>query len=181
MEEKQSFEEFSKQVRNTGKPVKGKVSNSWGVYSAYKAIRKHHWFDIGRPLLEHEFYTIIRSVNKLLAEELVNGNTVKLPLKMGKLEVRKFKTGAYMKNDKLVINYPVDWGETLKLWYQDEEARKNKTLMRREYPYIYYIRYCTEGHDANYVNKYFYGFSVNTNVKKALQQNVKNGKIDTLW
>jgi hypothetical protein len=40
-----------------------KVNNSLGVYDAYKWIRKNKWFNIGRPLKEHEFYSIIRKVN----------------------------------------------------------------------------------------------------------------------
>ena len=44
-----------------------KITNSLGVYDAYKYIRKNKWLDIGRPLKEKEFYRIIREVNKLLA------------------------------------------------------------------------------------------------------------------
>ena len=44
-----------------------KITNSIGVYDLYKLIRKNHWYDIGRPLKEHEFYAIIRKVNSLLA------------------------------------------------------------------------------------------------------------------
>ena len=72
----------------------GKVRNSWGIYDVYKSVRKHHWYNIGRPVTEKEFYSIIRSVNKLLAEEIALGHTVKLPQKMGKLELRKYEVGA---------------------------------------------------------------------------------------
>jgi hypothetical protein len=66
-----------------------KITNSIGVYDLYKKVRKNHWYDIGRPLKEHEFYTIIRSINKLLAENIVNGQIVVSPEQMGKLELRK--------------------------------------------------------------------------------------------
>ena len=46
------------------------INKSWGVYDAYKWIRKNKWFDIGRPLKEDEFYKIIRGINIKLAERL---------------------------------------------------------------------------------------------------------------
>lgn len=66
-----------------------KVSGSWGVYDAYKLIRKHKWFDIGRPLKEKEFYDIVRQINNKLADHIAIGTTITFPCKMGKLELRK--------------------------------------------------------------------------------------------
>lgn len=87
-------EELWQKFRNeTINNVKGyrkfKVSGSWGIYDAYKLIRKHKWFDIGRPVTEKEFYAIVRQVNKRFADEIAKGNTVTFPCKMGKLELRK--------------------------------------------------------------------------------------------
>ena len=180
MEEQKTFEEF--RLENSGRGhSKGKVTNSMGVYDFYKAMRKNHWYNIGKPVSEHEFYTIVRGVNDLLAEELKMGKTVVLPLRMGKLELRKFEVGAFINDGKLKVTYPPDWTETPKLWHRDEEARKNKTLIRHSNPYVYHIKYCTLGNDANYNNKGFYQFSLNTFVKRALSRNIKQGKIDTLW
>ena len=97
MEEKQSFEEFNKKFRHKkGTPLK--VNGSFGVYDCYKLMRKNHWYDIGRPVLEKEFYAIVRGINKLLAENISDGETVVFPQRMGKLELRKFKTGATIKD-----------------------------------------------------------------------------------
>ena len=115
MIEQQSYREFARTVRGRRKGTSNKVNNCYGCYDIYKSIRKNHWYNIGRPLKEGEFYTIIRSVNDLLAEELANGRTVTLPYRMGKLELRKIKVGAFIKDDKLKITYPVDWDQTLKL------------------------------------------------------------------
>ena len=178
MEEKQTFEEFRKRFgHKKGDPFK--VTDSFGVYDCYKLMRKNHWYDIGRPVLEKEFYAIVRGINDLLAENITNGETVVLPKRMGRLELRKFKRGVTMKNGKLKITYPINWLETQKLWYNDEEAMKEKVLIRFEEPYVYHVKYCTQ--DAVYENKIFYQFDLNTFIKRALKKKIKSGKTDTLW
>lgn len=158
---------------------KYKITNSWGIYDAYKAIRRNHWYDIGRPLKEHEFYTIIRSINKLLAENIVNGEAVVFPTSMGKLELRKYPKGVSFVNGKLKNTYPIDWKRTNQLWAEDEEEHKKKTLLRYESPIVYHVRYCKE--DATYENKIFYQFRLHQKVRKKLKENIVNGKTDTLW
>lgn len=178
MEEVQSFEDFCKSIHKKDKKVM-KITGSWGIYDVYKSIRKHKWYDIGRPLKEHEFYTIVREVNKRLADNLANGDTVTFPCKMGKLELRKHEAGVSIVNGKLRNTYPIDWLETLKLWYEDEEARKMKIKVRDEQKYIYRVKYCKD--DATYENKVFYQFALNRFIKRALKENIKKGKTDTLW
>ena len=173
------FTEFVNEIQKKRQKGPFKVRNSWGIYAVYKHIRKNKWYDIGRPLKEHEFYSIIRGVNDLLAEELANGNTVHLPHRMGKLELRKHKNGVSIVNGKLKIKYPIDWSETMKLWFEDSEAKKNKTLLRRDNNQVYHIRY--NKYDANYENKSFYEFTLNRFIKLALKDNINQGKIDALW
>jgi hypothetical protein len=156
-----------------------KITNSWGVYNAYKLIRKNHWFDIGRPLKEHEFYAIIRKVNSLLAENVINGETVVLPAAMGKLELRKYPRGVSFVNGNLKNTYPIDWKSTNQLWAIDEEEHKKKTLLRYESPMVYCVKYVKD--DATYENKTFYQFRLHQKLKIKLKENIINGKTDTLW
>jgi hypothetical protein len=173
------FKEFKSAICKEHCKRTAKVTNSFGVYDAYKYIRKNNWFGIGRNLKEHEFYSIIRKINLLLADELANGNTVKFPFKMGKLELRKTERGASIVNGKLRVTYPIDWGSTIRLWYEDEEARKNRTKLRYEDKYGYRIKY--NKHDAVYENMSFYEFVLNVYIKKSLQNNINARKIDALW
>ena len=78
-----TYEEFKSEVQHLSRPRKHKVTNSIGVYSAYKWIRKNRWLNIGRPLTEHEFYSIIRTVNNYLASSCIEGYTIKFPHRMG--------------------------------------------------------------------------------------------------
>lgn len=170
------YYDFINSVRKLDKPRKHKVNNSYGVYSAYKYIRKNKWFNIGKPLTEHEFYSIIRKVNKYLSNNLLEGNDITLPNRMGRLELRKFDAKIEFKNNKIKTNLPIDWDKTLKLWYEDEESYKNKTLVKVEEKEIFKIYYNRQL--ANYNNKTFYEFNVNRELKKKLKQAIKENNID---
>ena len=174
----QTLEDYIMSIKNR-KGCKNVVRDSWGVYDAYKYIRKNGWYNIGRPVKEHEFYSIIRGINKYLATEIVNGNTVRFPYRMGKLELRKQERGVYFKNNKLRISYPINWNKTLKLWFEDEEARRDKTLVRMENKEVFKVYY--NKYTADYNNQCFYDFSLNRSVKVALKENILNNKIDALW
>lgn len=174
------YKEFNTQIRKARGPQKNaKVRNSWGVYHAYKHMRKNGWYDIGRPLKEKEFYAIIRGINDLLAENISNGIDVRFPWAMGCLEVHKLKCGVSLVDGKLKNTYPISWSDTLKLWYENEEARREKALVRYEHEYTYFIQY--NKHDAQFVNQCYYQFAPNRFARVTLQNNVKKGKIETLW
>ena len=175
-ENKIDEEVFINQIKKVNKKRHHKVNNSIGVYDSYKYIRKNKWFNKIRPLTEHEFYSIIRGVNNILAEELSNGNDVTLPNKMGRLELRKYNANVSFVEGKLKTNLPIDWNRTLKLWYEDSPSRKNKTLIRIEEKELYKVYY-NRG-KAEYNNKTFYQFNVNREIKKNLKTNIKEGNID---
>lgn len=172
------YKEFNTQIRKAREPKSFRVNNSWGVYDCYKAIRKHQWFDIGRPLKEHEFYSIIRKVNKLFAQEVAGGGEFTFPSRMGKLEIRRAVPGVSIVEGKLKNTYVIDWGSTVRLWYDDEEAKRKKTLVRFEND-IFHVKY--NKFTANFENQSFYEFDTNRFLRKALQENVRQGKIDTLY
>lgn len=170
------WEDFRKEVLKVNSTRKHRINNSNGVYQSYKWIRKHKWLNIGRPLTEHEFYSIIRKVNNYLADELTNGNDVTLPCNMGRLEIRKNKPNIKIKNGKVKTDLPIDWDRTLKLWYDDEESFKSKTLIKMEEKEIFKVYYNRLRCDFN--NQSFYQFIINRNIKRVLKQKIKEGQID---
>ena len=172
-----SYKDFKLAIQGLQNTRTHKVTNSLGSYDAYKYIRKNKWFNIGRHLTEHEFYQIIRRVNSYLAEELVNGNDITFPNRMGKLELRKRNSLPIIdKNGNLKVTYAIDWDSTLKLWYEDEEAFNNKTLVKIPERSIFRVKYNKD--TANYNNKSFMEFQVNRDIKTRLKQKIKNNEID---
>ena len=169
--------EFRKKVLKVNKPRLHKVRNSNGIYDAYKWIRKNKWLNIGRPLTEHEFYTIIRQVNNELAYSLIRGDDINLPNRMGKLELRKYDAKIRVdSNNKVITNLPIDWDRTLKLWSEDEEAYKERILIKMEEKEIFKVFYNKKS--ANYENKSFMQFDVNRDIKRSLTQQIKNRAVD---
>lgn len=153
-----------------------RVNHSLGVYDSYKWVRKNKWLNIGRSLTEHEFYSIIRRVNNYLAESFLDGQDIKFPHRMGQLELRKYDARLSIENGKVKTNLPIDWDRTLKLWYEDEEAYKKKTLVKMEEKEIYRVYYNKQL--ADYQNMVFYEFKVNRELKRNIKQRIKNGLLD---
>lgn len=174
-----SFNNFQNNLLKRSSRKLAKVRNSFGVYDVYKLIRKNQWYNIGKPLTEHEFYSIIRAVNNIFAKEIALGNSVVFPQRMGMLELRKNERGVSIVDGKLKVTYPVNWNETIKLWFEDEKARKEKTLLRDEQRFVYKVKY--NKYKANYDNKSFYEFALNRKIKKALKENINKKKVDALW
>lgn len=170
------MDDFRKQILKVNEPRKHKINNSVGSYDAYKWIRKNKWLDIGQPISEHDFYTIVRRINDYLAECLSNGQDIVLPHKLGRLEIRKFGAKIELKGNTVKTNLPVDWDKTLKLWFEDEEAYKKRTLIKMEEKEIFRVFYNRSR--ADYENKSFYSFEVNRDLKRRLKHNIKNGRID---
>jgi hypothetical protein len=171
------MDEFRKQVLKVNGPRKHKTNKSFGVYDSYKWIRKHKWLNIGKPITEHTFYSIIRQVNNELAEFLSRGYDINLPEKMGRLELRKYDARITLQGTKVITNLPIDWDSTLKLWAEDNDAYVNRVLIKmkeREIFRVYYNK-CK----ANYNNKSFMVFDINRELKKELKKNIKEGRIDS--
>lgn len=170
------MDELRKKILKVDQPREHKVTGSLGVYNAYKYIRKNKWLDIGRPLTEHEFYSIIRGVNDLLADQIVKGKDIVFPHRMGRLELRKTKANIRIKDGKIKTNLPVDWDRTLKLWSEDKESFEAKTLVKMEEKELFRVFY--NRMNCNYNNCSFYEFRINRDIKKRLKQQIKEGHLD---
>lgn len=170
------MESFRRKILKVDGPRKHTICNSLGVYDAYKYIRKNKWFNIGQPLTEHQFYSIIRGVNNLLADSLLEGHDIILPCRMGSIETRKYEAKISIKKNKIKTNLPIDWDRTLKLWAEDEEAYKERVLVKIEEKEIFKV--CYNRTKANYNNKSFFEFIINRDLKKRLKQKIKNSNFD---
>lgn len=175
----ENFIEFKKRVSKATFHHKHKIRNSLGVYDGYKWYRKNKPDDKKYILSESQYFAIIRQINNLLADEIAKGNDIRLPYRMGTLEIRKYeKTVRIDEEGKVVTNLPIDWDSTLKLWYEDKEAYKNKILLRLDEREMYKIVWNKE--NLNFNNKVFYELVYNRDLKRKLKHNIKEGITDAL-
>lgn len=170
------LQEYRKEVLKVDKPRKTSISNSWGVYDAYKYYRKNKPKDKKYVLSESQYFAIVRRTNLLLVEELFNQNDIVFPYSMGRLEVRKTIPRVYIDNGKIKSTYPIDWDGTIRLWYEDQESRKKKTLLKKKEKAVFRIVYNKS--KAMYTNKNYFEFIVNRTIKRSLKDTILQGDFD---
>lgn len=165
--------------RLKGSPVHNyDVNNSYGVYDYYKYYRHNRPKDRSYyKMNEHQYYTLIRAVNEYLVELLFKNKIVEFPDRLGQLVIQKRNTTVTFKDGKLRTNRPVNWDATIRLWFEDPEAEKKKTLIRWESDRILGIFY--KKNNAVYHNKTFYEFQIIRRIKQRLSQAVKEEAFDT--
>lgn len=153
-----------------------KIKNSYGVYDAYKYYRKNKPKDKKYILTESQYFAIIRSVNNKLADKFISEGCIKFPKRLGELYIIKNPTKLYKQNNKLINTYPVDWKNTLQLWEEDTEAYNKRILVKNITKEVYKIKY--DKTKANYINKSFFDFKPNRQLKLKLKEEVKDNNIN---
>lgn len=168
---------FKKRIRRLTEHRKHKIRGSLGVYDAYKYYRKNKPKEKKYILTESQYFSIIRQVNNIVADNIANGKEIVLPYRMGIIELRKFNTSIKIgENGEVITNLPIDWDSTIKLWYEDEDAYTKKTLIRFNEQEQFKIVYNKS--KANYNNKFFYNIKFHKELKVNLKRNIKKGKVD---
>ena len=170
--------DFRKEVLKVNKSRKHKVSNSYGLKDAYNYFIKNILKDNKIRISSLEFSKIIKKINNYLVDNFIKGNEIQFPSRMGKLELIKFDTKFNIENGKIKNNLPVDWDKTLKLWEEDEESYKKKTLVKMGEKAIYKIIYNKVL--ANYTNQNFYDFNPNRTLKLKVKKAIKDNTLDAL-
>lgn len=170
------FEDYIKEVKKVKGGKKHKVTNSYKLRNAFRYYRSIRPQQHKYVLTEIQFGRIIRLINNALRESIIEGNDIKLPHKMGRIEVRKYKNNIKFVDGKLKTNHPINWHETLKLWYENPICRQKKQVVRFENPETYMIYY--NKRNAIFNNKHFYEFNANRDIKIGLKNNIKLNKIE---
>lgn len=122
------------------------------------------------------FRKIVRTMGKNIAQLVMDGYVVSLPVQMGSIMISERKRKTKFVNGQVFTDQRIDWNKTVKLWEDDEEARKDKIVVRytedKKYTFVHNIG------DAKFKNKYFFRLRFNTQMMRktygyAKQNNVK--------
>ena len=168
-----TLKEF-KLSKTAGHRGKGRVSNSYGVYDYFKFYRRNREKGSKWAISEKNYYALLRQVNQILATELIEKGKLELPYKMGVVEYRKLPYNVHQnKSGRYVSNAKVNWDKTFELWYNDEQAYKDKILIKHETDGIAKNLYIKN--KADYPNKCFYTFIPQKEINVAFVKRRPNG------
>ena len=171
----EDLKDFRRRVLKVNETRVHKITHSLGVKDAFRWSRKNKLYDT-KSISECDYYKIVRTVNMLVAEELLNSRDVQLPQKMGMLEVRKDPLYVKFVDGEIKTNRKIDWKATLELWNNDEESRESKVLVRCEDSERFVVFYNRNA--ANYPNKTLMRFRPNRKLIIELNKRGKEGIID---
>lgn len=178
MEEKreESFEEFKRRLqkhRGAGK-VRGTCPTNRDMY---RWICKNRVFNLTMSVLtEGQWSKIIQEVHNAIIERLIEGHTIVLPYRMGRLDLERWDRRVKINRGKASTNLPVNWLATLKLWYEDRDAMEKKIRIRQEFGSMFCIGY--NKRRARYNNMVFYRLMAYRSLRKVLNEMGRDGKID---
>lgn len=165
-----TFKEFIIKIGKRDQPRNHKVKNSLGIVDAYQWCKKNNKTDLDL----HTFRILIRTVNKQIIKEYLNNHNITFPYRMGNLIILKKKRKII--NKAGYVTKKVDWYETLKMWYSDQECKKEKKLYKKLSPYMYKLEY--EKRKAVFKNKMFYKFLPNRQFLNLFGVKMKENKLD---
>lgn len=169
------YQEFLNRLQKCGsKPYK--IKHCLGSRDAWKWVRRNKWkaFD-GKPCEQSLYSCIVDEVNKILAEELLEGHDIELPYQMGNLILRKTPAKVTMEDGVIKSNYRTDWKKTCRYMYEDEEAFGQHQRVKRIEPYIYHIKYYKRR--ARFQNRWFYQFRPNRSLVRALGKAIDERRV----
>ena len=117
------------------------------VTGAYKISNIYHLLKRNGSVPKHislkQFGQIIRTMGKNLMKLVMDGYIVRLPANMGEIGVVQQKPKVRFVDGVVKTGQMIDWGTTVKLWSEDEEARRDKTIVRytadRTFRAVHYI------------------------------------------
>ena len=174
----QTFEEYLKEAKNVNSNRTHKITGSQNTISGFHYYRKIRPQEKEFVLKDKEYLSIIREMNNLVADYLVENKSIRLPSGFGKLEIVKHETKSWIdENGKFISNKMIDMHNTFKLWHEDEEARLNKTKVRHDEEFIFRLRYPRNGRIFKY-NGYF-SIKFNRQLRHNLMLAIKTGNYDT--
>lgn len=172
-----SYSEFLKKLKNVSGPRVHKITNSYrtvdGINRYRKVKPKGSEFVVDKGV----YLRIIKEMNLLIADSLIENKRFRLPSGLGYLEISKIENSTYIDADgNLKTSKSVDVDTTYRLWYEDEEARAKKTLVRFDNEYTFKLRY--PSNRRLYKNHQYFSINFNRALKLKLKDAINKGGYD---
>lgn len=149
------------------KSKENKIKNHFGIANYFKWYTDHNECKVSRQ----KFNDVCSEFNLGIIDLMLNDNVSYSPPMVGfTFSIRKSERIPKIKNGRLMNTLPVNFKETKKLWTIDEEARKNKILIRHTNTHtsrhVFSIKLIKVG--KVYANKKYYQFRPSRMFMRAL-------------
>ena len=163
-----SFDEFRTQLLKRNSKKDFRIKNSLGSKYIYRAVDKSNPL---RQVSETDFLHIVRTVNNYLVQELINGQSVTIPF-IGIFYIQKRELKTFIKDNKLITRRKIDWYSTHKLWYEDEQAKRDKILVRFPNTDTYELKWFK----LHFKNMRYFKFKLHRTFEAKLREQLKDNK-----
>ena len=164
-EEEKKFKEFYVKTRG-----KKSTNHKYDVYQTLDIImmmrKTNKMFNVISPVNQRK---MLIEIFDMISQKMMDGYILKAPYGFGDFFIKVYTP----RNHKSKNWSGVNWGETLKLWYKDEEAKKNKVLIKHEICKEYHKLVWKWG-NINYLR--FYYFAQNRGTALKILDRVKKHK-----
>lgn len=149
-----SYNEFRAEILKLSKPKRFKTTKTLHSKYIIRSVRKQ--YKESRILPEDTYSQLIRRIHELLIQELFENGSLKLPYRMGTVHITSLESKTYIVDGELIRTTPVNWKDTLKLWYSNEKARAKKVLLRDTPHIVYTIKWSRSR--VGFKNQQYYKF-----------------------
>lgn len=133
--------EFMIQAKNVHGPRYHRAANSYDTKDFYRNYIKGLDRQSDLFVTERKYGEIIKATNDIIQERLLDGCQVVFPYGLGSLQIESRENVANIVDGKIHTSYMIDWNETLKLWFENDECRQRKMLVRTDAPLRYVVKY----------------------------------------
>lgn len=124
------------------------------------------------------YYKVVDLYLLFFVEALYSGVRVSIPMMLGSFIYKGRKRDISLDEEGRITGVPIDWGSTLKLWKENENAAKNKQLVYHFNDHtdghVYTLRWSYKMSQGRY--KLLYCFSPCRMVKRTFAKLIKQGK-----
>lgn len=144
------------------------------IRSSYKNYREKS----DSPVSEKEYCKIVNKFNKFIMANILSGEEIRIPAKMGTISVKGKKTKISYDEQGFVRGLSVDQKATMELWGRCQECKEKKQL-------VYHLNEHTGGVRYKYfwskdrvlvTNKTFYNMIFTRTNKRLLSQLIQQGR-----
>lgn len=143
---------------------------------------KHYAETVDNPMSKSRYYQILMDYLTQIHNAVGNeGYTFNLPIRMGKIQLRKIKDQIKVNEDGSIHNkLTINWKATKQLWAENEKAKEKKIKIRYLNEHTNGFRFVLKyiKYNATYKNKTAYKMSINREMRRSTKNAILNNKVD---